>query len=210
MPQTTPIRSPLHLRRWATAGAVAALLAAAAPAAQALELHGVNIPEQMTVDGRTLQLNGAGTRYVLFFKVYTAALYLPQKSSKPSAIYAMPAPKVLKLTMLREVSGKELGDKLNEGIKNNLSPEEYASFIPSLGQLGALFATKSSLKPGETVTITEQPGGKGSTIAIDGAPSGGTFTDPQFFNSMLKIWLGKEPAEQKLKDALLGNGKDAG
>lgn len=208
MPQTTPTRSPFRPRGWAAAGALAALLAAA-PAAQALELHGVNIPEQMTVDGHTLQLNGAGTRYVLFFKVYTAALYLPQKSSKPAAIYAMPAPKVLKLTMLREVSGKELGDKLNEGIKNNLSPEEYASFIPSLGQLGALFATKSSLKPGETVTITELPGGKGSTIAIDGAPAGGTFSDPQFFNSMLKIWLGKEPAEQKLKDALLGNGKDA-
>lgn len=209
MPQITPIRSPSRPRRWGAAGALAALLATAAPVAAALELHGVEIPEQITVDGRTLQLNGAGTRYVLFFKVYTAALYLPQKSNKPAAIYAMPAPKVLKLTMLREVSGKELGDKLNEGIKNNLTPEEYANFIPSLGQLGALFATKSSLKPGETVTITELPGGKGSTIAIDGAPSGGTFTDPQFFNSMLKIWLGKEPAEQKLKDALLGNAKDA-
>lgn len=176
-------------------------------AAQALTLHGVDIPPQVEVGGKTLVLNGAGTRYVFLFKVYTAALYLPQKSSQPQAIYAMPGPKELKLTMLRDVSGKELADKLNEGIKNNLSPEEFASFIPSLAQLGGLFAQKSQLKTGETVTIREIPG-KGSTIAIDGVASGGTFTDPQFFNSMLKIWLGKDPAEERLKRALLGSTSD--
>jgi hypothetical protein len=194
-------------------GAALALCAALAFAgfasvAQALTLHGVDIPPQVDVAGKTLVLNGAGTRYVFLFKVYTAALYLPQKSTQPQAIFNMPGPKELRLTMLRDVSGKELGDKLNEGIKNNLTPEEFTSFIPSLAQLGALFAQKSQLKTGETVTIRDIPG-KGSTIAIDGVPSGGTFTDPQFFNSMLKIWLGKDPAEERLKRALLGNTADS-
>ncbi|MDY0331297.1 MAG: chalcone isomerase family protein [Thiomonas sp.] len=178
------------------------------PSAQALTLHGVDIAPQVEVGGKTLTLNGAGTRYVFVFKVYTAALYLPQKSAQPQAIYAMTGPKELKLTMLRDVSGKELGDKLNEGIKNNLSPQEFSAFIPSLAQLGGLFAQKSQIKTGETVTIREIPG-KGSTIAIDGVPSGGVFTDPQFFNSMLKIWLGKEPAEDRLKRALLGDEGDS-
>lgn len=196
-----------------TVGASASLIVALAvasfmPSAQALTLHGVDIPPQVDVGGKTLMLNGAGTRYVFFFKVYTAALYLPQKSTQPQAIYSMAGPKELKLTMLRDVSGKELGDKLNEGIKNNLSPEEFSAFIPSLAQLGGLFAQKSQIKTGETVTIREIPG-KGSTIAIDGVPSGGVFTEPQFFNSMLKIWLGKEPAEDRLKRALLGNEADS-
>ncbi len=194
-------------------GAAASLIAALAvasfmPSAQALTLHGVDIPPQVDVGGKTLTLNGAGTRYVFFFKVYTAALYLPQKSAQPQAIYNMAGPKELKLTLLRDVSGKELGDKLNEGIKNNLSPEEFSAFIPSLVQLGGLFAQKSQIKTGETVTIREIPG-KGSTIAIDGVPSGGVFTEPQFFNSMLKIWLGKDPAEDRLKRALLGNEADS-
>ncbi len=196
-----------------TFGAAASLIAALAvasfmPSAQALTLHGVDIPPQVDVGGKTLTLNGAGTRYVFFFKVYTAALYLPQKSAQPQAIYNMAGPKELKLTMLRDVSGKELGDKLNEGIKNNLSPEEFSAFIPSLVQLGSLFAQKSQIKTGETVTIREIPG-KGSTISIDGVPSGGAFTEPQFFNSMLKIWLGKDPAEDRLKRALLGNEADS-
>lgn len=193
-------------------GAAAAVLASlssglATPSAQALTLHGVDIPQQVEVGGKTLTLNGAGTRYVFLFKVYTAALYLPQKSAQPQAIYTMAGPKELKLTMLREVSGKELGDKLNEGIKNNLSPQEFSAFIPSLVQLGSLFAQKNQIKTGETVTIQEIPG-KGSTIAIDGVPSGGMFTEPQFFNSMLKIWLGKDPAEDRLKQALLGHAAD--
>ena len=192
-----------------TFGATAALaIASFMPSAQALTLHGVDIPPQVDVGGKALALNGAGTRYVFFFKVYTAALYLPQKSAQPQAIYNMAGPKELKLTMLRDVSGKELGDKLNDGIKNNLSPEEFSAFIPSLVQLGGLFAQKSQIKTGETVTIRENPG-KGSTIAIDGVPSGGVFTEPQFFNSMLKIWLGKDPAEDRLKRALLGNEADS-
>jgi hypothetical protein len=203
-----PRCSLLPLPRRAAA-AVALGTLCALPAAHALTLHGVDIPPQVEVGGKTLTLNGAGTRYVFLFKVYTAALYLPQKSAQPQTIYAMPGPKELKLTMLRDVSGKELADKLNEGIKNNLSPEEFQAFIPSLAQLGGLFAQKNQIKTGETVTITELPGGKGSTIAIDGVASGGTFTEPQFFNSMLKIWLGKEPAEQRLKRALLGNPADS-
>lgn len=197
------------LRKLGAAAAVLASLSSglATPSAQALTLHGVDIPPQVEVGGKTLTLNGAGTRYVFLFKVYTAALYLPQKSAQPQAIYTMAGPKELKLTMLREVSGKELGDKLNEGIKNNLSPQEFSAFIPSLVQLGSLFAQKNQIKTGETVTIQEIPG-KGSTIAIDGVPSGGMFTEPQFFNSMLKIWLGKDPAEDRLKQALLGHAAD--
>ncbi len=192
----------------APAAVLCTALAAGLPLpAQALTLHGVDIPPQVDVGGKTLVLNGAGTRHVFFFKVYTAALYLPQKSTQPQGIFSMAGPKELKLTMLRDVSGKELGDKLNEGIKNNLSPEEFSAFIPSLVQLSALFAQKSQVKTGETITIRDMPG-KGSTIAIDGVASGGVFSDPQFFNSMLKIWLGKDPAEDSLKKALLGQSAD--
>ncbi|OYV35843.1 MAG: hypothetical protein B7Z83_06810 [Thiomonas sp. 20-64-5] len=193
-----------------TAAVLSAALAfgGTAPSAQALTLHGVDIPAQVELGSKTLILNGAGTRYVFLFKVYTAALYLPQKSAQPQAIYSMAGPKELKLTMLRDVSGKELGDKLNEGIKNNLTPEEFNAFIPSLAQLGGLFAQKSQVKTGETVTFRDIPG-KGCTLVIDGMATGSVFTEPQFFNSMLKIWLGKDPAEDRLKRALLGNASDS-
>ena len=203
----SPIRRVPHLR---TLTAAVGMLVATAftPAAQALELHGVTVPAQLSVDGQPLSLNGAGTRYFFIFKVYVAALYLPHKASQAASVYAMQGPKAIKLTMLREVSGKELGDKLNEDIKKNLSPAEFAEFIPSLAQLGAMFSARSSLKEGETVTIAQQPGKGGSVISIDGKPAGEPFTDPEFFNAFLKIWLGKDPADSRLKGALLGNADD--
>ncbi|MDD4886667.1 MAG: chalcone isomerase family protein [Thiomonas sp.] len=206
MPRTTD--RLLHKLGAAAALSTALAFGCFAPSAQALTLHGVDIPAQVELGGKTLTLNGAGTRYVFLFKVYTAALYLPQKSAQPQAIYNMAGPKELKLTMLRDVSGKELGDKLNEGIKNNLTPEEFNAFIPSLAQLGGLFAQKNQVKTGETVTFRDIPS-KGCTLVIDGAATGSVFTDPQFFNSMLKIWLGKDPAEDRLKRALLGNASDS-
>ncbi|MGC8507253.1 MAG: chalcone isomerase family protein, partial [Thiomonas sp.] len=72
MPQIT---SRLLHKLGATALLSAALtFASFSPSAQALTLHGVDIPPQVELGGKTLVLNGAGTRYVFLFKVYTAAL----------------------------------------------------------------------------------------------------------------------------------------
>ena len=48
----------------------------------AAELAGVVMPEQVTVDGKTLVLNGLGLREATFLRVdvYVAGLYLEEKS----------------------------------------------------------------------------------------------------------------------------------
>lgn len=182
----------------------AAMLASVWPAAHALEIHGVAVAPSEQMAGKSLVLNGAGTRYFIIFKVYVAALYLPQKTTSAQAALDMPGPKALRLVMLRDVSGKELGDKLTEGIQNNVSPQEVAALAPSLARLGGLFAEKREIKSGETVMLRYVPG-QGTTIDIDGVPSGPPYAAPDFFNALLKIWLGKAPAESRLKQALLGD-----
>jgi hypothetical protein len=183
---------------------LAATLFAATAQAHALDIHGVPVSETAQLAGKALPLNGVGTRYFVFFKVYVAALYLPQKTSNPQAALDMPGPKELRLVMLRDVSGKELGDKLTEGIQNNVTQEEFTGLIPSMVRLGGLFAQRRKLKTGDIVTLRLLPG-QGTTIDIDGVPSGPPYTDPNFFKDLLKIWLGKDPAEARLKSALLGD-----
>ena len=39
---------------------------------------------------------------------------------------------------------------------------------------------------------------------VKGVPQGEPFKEPEFFNALLRIWLGPTPADWKLKDALLG------
>ena len=54
----------------------------------ALELAGVKLPDSAQVGNTSLQLNGAGIRTKLIFKVYVGALYLPQKQTSADAIIA--------------------------------------------------------------------------------------------------------------------------
>ena len=64
-------------------GLLALLLMAVSQPLLARECQGVNLPDQLQVSGKTLQLNGLGLREATIFKVrvYVAGLYLEQKST---------------------------------------------------------------------------------------------------------------------------------
>ena len=46
--------------------------------------------------------------------------------------------------------------------------------------------------------------GVGGVISAKGKPQGEPFKEPEFYNALLRIWLGPVPADYKLKEALLG------
>jgi hypothetical protein len=46
--------------------------------------------------------------------------------------------------------------------------------------------------PGDTFTIDWLPG-QGTVIAVKGAAQGQPFKEPEFFQALLRIWLGKKP-----------------
>ena len=56
--------------------------------ASAAQLQGVQMPDQVQVEGKTLVLNGMGIRKATIFhvKVYIAGLYMEKKSADPKAI----------------------------------------------------------------------------------------------------------------------------
>jgi Chalcone isomerase-like len=180
---------------------------ASAPAAQApgaLRLHGVSVPPSAQVGSTRLRLNGAGTRYFLIFKVYVAELYLPRPAHSASAALGMPGPKLMRLVMLRDVSGKELGDKLTEDIKNNVPAADFATMITGLARMGGLFADRHELHEGDVVELADVPG-QGMRISINGQVEGAPYADAHFFDNLLRVWLGPRPAAQGLKKALLGD-----
>jgi hypothetical protein len=57
--------------------------------------------------------------------------------------------------------------------------------------------------PGDSFAIEFVPG-RGTLFYITGVPQGEPIADPEFFGLLLRIWLGKSPADWQLKDALLG------
>ena len=84
-----------------------------------------------------------------------------------------------------------------------MTKSEFAKVIPSVLRMSQMFSDYKNLKTGDTFTIDWLPG-VGTVISIKGKPYGEPFKEPEFFNALLRIWLGPNPPDWKLKDALLG------
>ena len=75
------------------------LLLAAGPPAAARTLDGVTMPEIVTRDGQTLQLNGLGLRRFTVLRIhgYVAGLYVPQPARSAQTILDEPGSNLLRL-----------------------------------------------------------------------------------------------------------------
>ena len=172
------------------------------------EAAGVRYEPTVNVAGSTLQLNGLGIRYK-FVKVYTAGLYLTAKAATPEAALAAPGPKRIHIVMLREIDGNELGKLFTRGMQDNAPREEFVKAIPGTIRMGEIFATRKKLATGESFSVDYVPG-TGTTVRVNGQPVGEVIREPEFYTSLLRIWLGKSPADATLRDALVGKPQNRG
>lgn len=168
-----------------------------------VEIHGVKLPDTAEVQGVQLHLNGAGTRYKAIFKVYVAGLYLAKKASTPDEVVNQAGPKRLIVTMLRTIDSRELGKLLTRGMEDNMGKAAVSKLVPGLIRMGEIFAAQKPLVAGDQFMIDWEPG-IGSLITVKGVVQGEPFKEPEFFKALMMIWLGPVPADDKLKDALLG------
>jgi hypothetical protein len=183
-------------------GTALSLLSAIA-VAQPVEVGGIKFDNPIELRGTKLELNGAGIRYKAVFKVYAAGLYLTKKAGTPEEVMTAPGPKRLSITMLREIDSAELGKLFTRGVEDNSPRSEMSKLIPGLLRMGQIFSDQKRLFPGENFVIEWIPG-TGTVITVKGKVQGEPFKEPEFFNALMRIWLGPNPADWKLKDALLG------
>ena len=176
--------------------------------AQAVELAGVKYEPSLQIGNSKVQLNGAGIRYKAVFKVYTAGLYLAAKASTPEAVLAAPGAKRMHIVMLRDIDGNELGKLFTRGMQDNASKEDFSKSIAGTIRMSEIFSLRKKLTAGENFSVDWVPG-TGTVVMLNGKPAGEPIKEPEFFSSMMKIWLGQSPADAQLKDALLGKAPPA-
>lgn len=193
---------PIRLLRKASLSLGLFLTSAIAMSAT-IEVSGVKLEDRVTVGDSNLQLNGAGVRYKAVFKVYTAGLYLSEKASTPEAVMAAPGPKRMTITMLRDIDSGELGKLFSRGMEDNMDRRAFSRLIPGVLRMSQVFSDHKRLQTGETFVLDWIPG-TGTVLTVKGKVEGDPFVEPEFFNALMRIWLGNKPADWQLKDALLG------
>jgi hypothetical protein len=109
----------------------------------------------------------------------------------------------MQVVMLRDIDANELGKLFTRGMEDNSTREEFGKTIAGTLRLADMFAARKKLLTGEQFTVDYLPG-RGTVITINGQPQGEPIKEPEFFNALMRIWLGRSPADALLKNALLG------
>jgi hypothetical protein len=170
------------------------------PAAVAIQVGKVTLPDSLMAGQDELFLNGAGFRKKLFIKVYAAGLYLKEKQTDPQKIMDADTPMAIRMHFVySEVSSKKLVDAWNEGFVNGTGGN-IAPIQTEIDTFNAFFSQKAKKNDiYDIIYIPEQ----GVSVYIKGELKG-TIKGLAFKKAAFSIWLGEKPADSKLKRKMLG------
>lgn len=166
----------------------------------AREMKGVNLPDNVTIEGKKCQLNGMGIRKKFFISVYVCGLYLEAPSNDEKKIISSEQVKRMVLKFIyKKVEKEKLVETWNEGFENNSAPVNSA-LQTKIKQFNSFF--DSDIAGGEEIVLTYIPG-KGTEVSFRGKVKG-TIEGKDFMEAVFKIWLGNKPADSDLKKGLMG------
>jgi len=168
-----------------------------------MTVKGVQFPDTDEVASQALQLNGAGVRVKVIFDVYAASLYLTQKQTTAQGVLALPGAKSVQAVLLRDLSAQEFVDALIKGYKANNSAADVERFAEPLEKLEAMMLAMKSAAKGSHLRIDLVPG-TGTRIWLNGKRHGSDIPGDDFYQTLLRIWLGPKPVDADRKSALLG------
>jgi len=180
------------LERLAVGVPVVALVcfgALAGGADKAQSEHGAELP--LVLD--ELVLNGAGTRRVMFAKLYTCRLFVPREISSFDEARSLDGPIEIQLEVHGEPPGS-LPDDWEKVLDEELSQQLFRKAQ----------AHYRRLEEGDRVVVAYLPG-EGSTVWLNGEKR---FTDPGpgLVLALLEQWVGERPVSKSLRRSLLGQG----
>jgi len=104
--------------------------------------------------------------------------------------------------LYKEVGRDKLVEGWNEGFAGNSQAEVVAKLQERIDQFNALFV---DVKKGEEIILDFLPE-RGTVVTIAGQEKG-VVAGKDFNDALLRIWLGKKPVSEKLKEELLSSKK---
>lgn len=170
---------------------------------QAAVIEGQQFDDRVRLAESELVLNGLGLRAVAWFKGYAAGLYLGQKVRTAEAALAAPGPKRVRMKMMVEVESKEFAKAFEKGMKRNLTPAERDALADRIDRFDRTVLALGVLRKGDVVDLDWLPA-RGLVLSVNGQPKGEPFAGEAFYGAILKIFIGPDPVDKKLKAGLLG------
>lgn len=160
----------------------------------------VKVDAKLAVEGQNLTLNGAGVREKMFMDMYVGSLYVTKKATDGNAISAANEAMAIKLNIVSGlITSEKMITAINEGFENSTG-KKTAPLKAKIDKFKGFFKEKINKKdifiivyvPGEGVSVYKNGTKKGTIDGLD------------FKKALFGIWLGNKPADDDLKDGMLG------
>ena len=164
------------------------------------EVAGIKIPNSETYQGKTLNLNGAGVREKLWIDLYAGGLYLAKKSSNANEIVSSNEPMSIKLHIVSKlISSDKMIEAVNEGFENSTNGNTK-SLDAEIKKFRSFFMEE--ITKNDVFDIVYIPGT--GVTAYKNDKELGTIEGMEFKKALFGIWLSNRPADDDLKEAMLG------
>jgi hypothetical protein len=163
------------------------------------EVSGVKLENKIIVEGRDLTFNGAGVREKWWIDLYVGSLYLPKKSSNASEIVESKDYAIIKIDIVSGlITSEKMINAVDEGFEK-AKGGKTASLKTRINEFKNCF--KDKFKKGDSFSIVNTP--KGVVVYKNGVKKG-SMEGHDFKVALFGIWLSNSPADQDLKDDMLG------
>jgi hypothetical protein len=190
-------------RRAALAALAAGSLRLSRAQAQGREVEGFRFDGSIRLGGADLLLNGVGVRRRFLIPVYVGALYVPQRSSDPEVLLSQRGPRRMSLRFVRDVEAELFMNSLDAGMRKHYSPQQLAVWKQQWQTLTTVIANVVMARRGDHVTWDYTPE-TGARVMQNSVPIIPSMPGEDFYNAVLRVWLGPQPADVDLKKGLLG------
>jgi hypothetical protein len=173
------------------------VLVCAVALAAARDVDGITFPEQATVGGVVLPLNGVGVRERFLFDIYAAGLYLPAHTADAGRAIEDDVAKRIEVRFLyRHVTRAQAVDALRWRLLESPAAASIQDQVETfIGWLG-------DFERGDEIRFDYVPG-NGTSVTLQGRPRG-LIPGTAFMRAVWGIFLGDKPITEALKRGMLG------
>lgn len=166
-----------------------------------ITLSDVTMPKKVKIGASDLTLKGAGIREKLWLDLYVAGLYVTSTSKTASSIINADEPTSIKIHIVSSlITSKKMITAVNEGFEKstNKNTDPIKKEIDLFKQ-----AFMEDIKTDDVFDIFYVPN-KGTFVIKNGKLAGKIGGGIAFKKALFGIWIGENPADEGLKDDLLG------
>lgn len=162
-------------------------------------VSGVKVDDKLSLEGKDLTLNGAGIREKFWMDLYVGSLYTTKKTTNGQDVVDSKDAAAIKLNIVSGmITSEKMISAINEGFDNSTN-KNTASLKTKIDKFKGFF--KEKINKGDVFIIMYD--GDDVTVYKNGAKKG-SIDGYDFKKALFGIWLGKKPADDDLKDGMLG------